>query len=119
MILNPPAGTSPDYSRSADFSILEAGLVAALALNVSDRVAVTIKVDGGAGPISPDPTKFATDPGAGGAVIAPTVGGGAGIEYFTLLNDFTVGIDLRFAMTLLSGYPIPSASATIPVKYTF
>ena len=90
-----------------------------LARGLSDRFALTFKVDGGAGPVTPDPRLFANDDGAGAGAVAPTIGGGVGFAYVTLLNDFSVGVDARFSMTLLSGASIPGLSATIPIKYTF
>lgn len=106
-------------TKPSDFAVLETGVAVGAAFFVSERVALTVKVDGGLAAVDPNPTRFASEEGASSAAFAPIVGGGLGVEYFTLLNDFSVGTDLRFAMVLLSGSAIPSASVSIPVKYTF
>ena len=123
-------GTNPITTRPNDFAVMEVGAAASLAVMMTDRLALTIKVDGGAGIVDPDPTKaacaapctgggkMASEPGAGKAAFAPIVGGGLGVEYFTLLNDFSVGLDARFAMVMLGG-AIPGLSISIPIKYTF
>jgi hypothetical protein len=107
-------------TKSNDFSVIEAGGEIGLGILATDRLAVTIKVDGGAGIVDPDPSKVAGDPCncAGAATFAPTFGAGAGIEFFTLLNDFSVGFTMRFQGVLVDGL-IPGASFTIPIKYTF
>lgn len=105
-------------TRSSDFAVMEAGVAAGFAYMVSDRLAVTAKLDGGAGIVDPNPKASASDTGAGGVSAGGLIGAGLGIEYFTLLNDFSVGLDLRYAQVLAGG-SIPSASVTIPIKYTF
>ncbi len=114
---------------SADYSVLQAGATIMGAYFLTDRIALTLKLDGGAGFVDPDPRLFAAEEGAGSSVFAPVVGGGIGVEYFTLLNDFSVGLDLRGALVLLSGStkangvsvggPIPAMSISVPIKYTF
>lgn len=124
-------------TKSSDYSVIETGLVGAVSFLVTERLAVAVKVDGGGGFVDPDPSTPAVHQppclegetqldngdlcsvaGAGGAAFAPTFGAGVGIEYFTLLNDFSVGITLRFQAILLDGM-IPAATATFPIKYTF
>lgn len=105
-------------TKSNDFSVIEAGGEVGLGFLMTDRLALTFKVDGGAGIVDPDPSTTAGEVGAGGAVFAPTFGVGLGIEFFTLLNDFSVGFTMRFQGVLVDGL-IPGASFTIPIKYTF
>lgn len=105
-------------TKSNDFSVIEAGVEADLAIMMSERVWLDVKLDGGAGIVDPDPSKVAGEEGAGAATFAPVFGVGVGVEYFTLLNDFSVGATLRFQGVLLDGM-IPGASITIPIKYTF
>jgi hypothetical protein len=101
-----------------DFAVYEAGLAVAFGYFVSERVALTLKVDGGAAIVTPDTTIAAAEPGAGGTAVGGMAGGGLGVEYFTLLNDFSVGLDLRFA-AIFHGGMIPSASISVPIRYTF
>lgn len=114
------SGTDPGdpTTKSNDYAVIQSGLQAALSILMTDRLALAFKLDGGAGIVDPDPTKTADDPSAGSATFAPVLGGGAGLEYFTLLNDFSVGVTLRFEAILLDGM-IPGATVTIPIKYTF
>jgi hypothetical protein len=112
-------GVEAISTRSSDFAVLETGVALAAAIFMSDRLALTVKADGGMAAVDPNPTLSAAEDGAGAAVFAPIFGGGLGLEYFTLLNDFSVGLDLRFAMVLISGASIPSASVSVPIKYTF
>jgi len=112
-------GSTMTGERSNDFGIMQVGAGLAFDYLVNDRLAVTVKADGGLAALDPDPSRFAADPAAGGATIGGIVGGGLGIEYFTLLNDFSVGFDARFAMVFGGGGSIPSMSLTVPVKYTF
>lgn len=106
-------------SKSADFAVLETGVALALSVFMSDRVALTVKADGGLAAVDPNPAVYSDSPDAGSAAFAPIFGGGLGVEYYTLLNDFSVGLDLRFAMVLVTGATIPSASVAVPIKYTF
>jgi hypothetical protein len=114
--------------KSADFAVVEIGIATAFAYHLTDRLALTIKADGGLASVDPTPVVPASTPGASSAAFSGMFGVGAGVEYFTLLNDFSVGLDLRFAMIFLSGtlennqavsYTVPAASISIPVKYTF
>lgn len=106
-------------TMASDFGIYELGLLAKFGFFLSPRVALNLAIDGGASFVDPDPTKAATEDGAGGAVFAPLFGAGLGVEYYTLLNDFSVGLDLRFAMAMVSGASIPGLSITLPIRYTF
>jgi hypothetical protein len=106
-------------TKSADFSVIEVGAALSFGYHVTDRVALTFKGDGGLAAVDPNPALAASEAGAASAAFAPTFGVGAGVEYFTLLNDFSVGLDLRFAMVLVTNATIPGASISVPVKYTF
>lgn len=101
-----------------DFAVYEAGLTIGFAYFVSERVALTVKADGGAAIVTPDTTIPASVAGAGGTAVGGVAGGGLGVEYFTLLNDFSVGVDLRFG-AIFHGGMIPSASVSVPIRYTF
>lgn len=111
--------TDPEATtKSNDFSVIEAGAEVGLGFLLTDRLALTFKADGGAGIVDPDPSTTAGVAGAGGATFATTFGVGLGIEFFTLLNDFSIGFTMRFQGVLVDGL-IPGASFTIPIKYTF
>lgn len=105
-------------TRSNDFSVIETGLQAAFSYLLTDRLGLVVKADGGAGLVDPDPTRYADDAKAGKAAFAPIFGVGTGLEYYTLLTDFSMGVTFRFEGVLLGGL-IPAASVTLPVKYTF
>jgi hypothetical protein len=106
-------------TMSQDFGIYELGLLAKFGFFLSPRVALNVAIDGGASFVDPDPTKAATEDGAGKSVFAPLFGAALGVEYYTLLNDFSIGLDLRFAMAMVSGASIPGLSITLPMRYTF
>ncbi|MCC7387024.1 MAG: adventurous gliding motility protein CglE [Deltaproteobacteria bacterium] len=106
-------------TKSADFAVLEAGVALAFAYLVSDRVAITVKGDVGLAAVDPTPALPAASPDAASAAFAPIFGVGAGVQYFTLLNDFSVGIDPRFTMVMISGYSIPGMTLSVPIRYTF
>jgi hypothetical protein len=113
-------------TKSADFSVYEAGVQVAISYLLNDRFALTARFDGGAGFLDPDPAKTADNSGAGGMAFAPVFGVGLGGDWYTLLNDFTVGLLVRFQGILTpagpnpgSGGLIPALAITIPVKYTF
>lgn len=103
----------------SDFGIMQVGAGVSLSYLVSERIAIVGKADGGMSAGLPNPLVEASATGAGGAAFGGIFGVGLGMEYFTLLNDFSVGLDVRFSMALLSGASIPGLGITIPVKYTF
>lgn len=106
-------------THSNDFSIFEAGLAATVSIMMTDRLALAIRVDGGLGATDPNPALWAEESADAGAFgFGAMFGAGVGVEYFTLLNGFTVGANLRFVGVLAEGM-IPGAAFTIPVKYNF
>lgn len=113
-------------SKPNDFNIIEAGASIEASIFVTPRFAITVKGDGGLAMLDPDPSKAAASgpdasdalDGAGGIGIGGIFGVGAGVEYFTLLNGFSVGLTLRFVGILADGF-IPGAAVSIPVKYNF
>ena len=113
---------SPSYAdlntRPNDFAVYEVGLAAHLGFMVASRWAINAKLYGGVGFVYPDPTKFATEMGASNAAIGAAFGACVGIEYFTLINDFSIGLDNCFEGAMAGGL-IPAASWRIPIKYTF
>jgi hypothetical protein len=106
-------------TKSNDYSIQELGAVIDLVFMVADRVGLTLKLHGGAGFVTPDPTLPASEPAAGGFIFAPVFGGQFGVELYTLLNDFSIGIQAGFVGAIAAGEFIPGLSGTIPIKYTF
>ena len=106
-------------TKSNDYSIQEAGAVIGLVFLVTDRLGITLKLHGGAGFVTPDPTLPAGEPNAGKFVFAPVFGGQFGLELYTLLTDFSIGIQGGFVGAIAAGEFIPGLSATIPIKYTF
>jgi hypothetical protein len=132
----PKAGAPDPTTKPANYTVTELGLLVTASIMMTDRVAISVRGDGGLGVLNPDPTKAAATldspcptaagqtngcniPGAGGAAFVPVFGAGVGVEYYTLLNDFTVGVLLRFQGVLASDGMIPAASITFPIKYTF
>ncbi|MFO0726783.1 MAG: adventurous gliding motility protein CglE [Myxococcota bacterium] len=109
-----PVGELP-----ADFGIMQLGAGISVSYLLSDRIAIVGKADGGMSAVLPNPLIPASVAGAGGAAFGGIFGVGLGMEYFTLLNDFSVGLDVRFSMAMLSGASIPGLGITVPVKYTF
>jgi hypothetical protein len=121
------AGQPDPSTKPADYSVSEVGLMVAASILTTDRFAITIRGDGGLGILDPDPTKAASTldtmpqnlPDAGKVAFVPVFGVGAGVEYYTLLNDFTIGALIRFQGVLAPGTLIPAMSITFPIKYTF
>jgi hypothetical protein len=113
-----PGDPDPN-TQSNDYSIQEAGAVLNFVFMVADRVGLTLKLHGGAGFVTPDPTLPAGEPDAGKFVFAPVFGGQFGVELYTLLNDFSIGIQAGFVGAIAAGEFIPGLSGTIPIKYTF
>jgi len=105
-------------TRPNDFAVYEIDLALHLGFMVASRWAMNVKLYGGVGFVYPDPTKSATEVGASNAAIGGAFGGCAGVEYFTLINDFSVGLDACFEGALAGGL-IPGVSGRIPIKYTF
>ena len=106
-------------TRPNDYAIYEAGLAAALSFLVHERIALTVKAGGGLGAAYANPYTFAGEAGSANAAIGAMFGGSLGVEYFTLLNDFSVGLDVRGAAAMISGNMIPNLAITVPIKYTF
>ena len=105
-------------ARPTDYAVYEVGLAAHLGFMAATRWAINVKLHGGVGFTSPHPTKLATEMGASDAAIGAAFGGCAGFEYFTLINDFSIGLDVCFEGAMAGGL-IPAASSRIPIKYTF
>ena len=106
-------------TRPNDFAVYELGLAVATSYLVHERVALTLKVNGGVGAAYANPYLIAGTAGSAGTAIGGFGGGSLGVEYFTLLNDFSVGLDIRGAAVFLSGGLIPNLTITAPIKYTF
>jgi hypothetical protein len=134
----PKAGQPDPTTKSSDYTVSEVGALVAASIMMNERVALIIRGDIGLAVLDPDPNKAASTldvpcpttmgalgtngcplPGAGGAEFTWQWGIGFGGEYYTLLNDFSVGLLLRFQGIMSTGGLIPAATITIPVKYTF
>lgn len=105
-------------TRANDFGVLTTGVGLSFGYLLSERIALTVKANGGLAIIGPDPAATAGEDAGGSSAFSGAVGGGLGMEYFTLLNDFSVGLDAQFTMIFAAG-GIPSLGLSIPVKYTF
>lgn len=102
----------------ADYAIGQFGAAVAASFFISDRSALTFKVDGGLARLAPDPAVPYDAEGAGKAVFSGYVAPGLGWELYTLLNDFSVGLDVRTLLVFHDGLA-PGLSITVPVRYTF
>ena len=75
------------------------------------------KAHGGIAILDPVPFEVQTD-GIALSVVAPTVGGGIGLKYMTLLTDFTIGFEATF--NYMIGPNVPALNiAPLVVRYTF
>jgi len=129
--LNDPSITQAELmTLPNDFAVYEAGIAVAVGIMVHERIAITVKVDGGLGAAYANPYTFAGKAGSADAGYGAIVGGSVGVEYFTLLNDFSVGLDLRGVgafirwerdsnPNVVNTSVIPATSITVPIKYTF
>lgn len=111
--------TGDFLTQSSDFGFFGGGLDVGFSYFLGERLALTLRGEGGMLMVSPDPLLSADQEGAGGSVAAPFFGGGLGVDFFTLLNDFSVGLFGRFITVMRSGDPIPGVSITVPIRYTF
>lgn len=105
-------------TRANDYAVLQTGVGLSFGYLLSERIALTVKAGGGLAILDPDPVATAGETAGGASAFSGAVGGGLGVEYFTLLNDFSVGLDLNFTMIFAAG-GIPSLGVSIPIKYTF
>jgi hypothetical protein len=122
------ADTSPGApdptTKSNDFAVYETGLAVHFGYLLTDRLALNVKADGGLAVLDPDPSLAAAnydgDPldQAGGIGVGGIFGVGLGVEWFTLLNGFSVGATARYVGILADGL-ISGVSVTFPVKYNF
>ena len=123
-------GDPDPTTKSADFSIMQAGLAASLGIRLDERLALNLKADGGLALLDPDPNRAAAArplpgtgmgapiDGAGGLGIGGIFGVGAGVEYYTMLDGFSVGLFARFIGVVGDSF-IPGLSVTVPIKYNF
>lgn len=110
----------------ADFEILQFGAAIDATFMTSERLGILVHGDGGISVVSPDPGTPATDPnqgifveGAGDAAIGGIFSGGAGVEYYTLLTGFSVGLTAAFYGVITSDDFIPGLGIYVPLKYNF
>jgi hypothetical protein len=106
-------------TQSADHAVYLGGAVLEAAFMLSDRFELSLEASGSLAVVDPDPVLSAGEPRAGDATFGPAIGGALAVRYFTLLDGFSVGLDLRFEMILLSGASIPGVQVAIPIRYTF
>jgi hypothetical protein len=82
-----------------------------------ERLAIELKAQGGIAIMDPVPLEAAVD-GIALSVVAPTVGGGLGLKYMTLLTDMTIGLEVTF--NYMIGPNVPALNvAPLAVRYTF
>ena len=141
-------GVNGGSTFANDYAVYEAGLNATLLFGVTERLWLTGRVNGGAifvdanpnvdfcgrnadsdgpSPVLPeDPTQeeieafqaACGDTDAGDLAIGGLVGASAGIEWYTLLDGFSVGLEVRFHAMLVDGF-IPGLAIPATLRYTF
>jgi hypothetical protein len=117
------AGEVDPTTKPNDFAAFQAGAAVHFGYLLTDRLALNVKADGGLAVLDPNPALAASTgrdslPDAGAAGIGGFFGVGLGVEWFTLLNGFSVGATARFVGILADGM-IPGITVTVPVKYNF
>ena len=116
-LLDDPSCLRTISSKSSDYAVYETGAEIEAAFMLTDRIALTIEASGALAVLLPDPRYYADDSRAGGLALAPAVGGALGVQYETLLEELTIGLELRFEMILLEGARIPAISMAVPVRF--
>ena len=131
-----------------DYAIYEAGLNIGLSFMVSERLALTGKLSGGAvfidanpnvdycganadsdGPspiLDVDPTVVEVEAfrdacgnsGAGDLAVGALFAGAVGVEWYTLLNGFSVGLEVRYHGLLVDGF-FSGVAIPATLRYTF
>lgn len=86
-------------------------------IRVWERLAIEVKLLGGIAIMDPVPLEVQTD-GVALSVVAPTVGGGLGLKYMTLLTDFTIGFEATFNYMIGPNVPALNISPLV-ARYTF
>ena len=112
-------GPDEAQTRPADFTIAQTGLALKFGFFPWRRVAINLLGEGGAAFVAPDPFASATSAEGGRTNVGLFFGLGPGIEYFTLLPGFSIGLEARFTGTIASSEFIPGISITAPLKYNF
>ncbi len=111
-------GDDAASTYSNDYGAYEASLNLSAIFMVTDRLAVTGKVNGGVAFIDVNPTVDSADPDAGNLAIGGLFGVSGGVEWYTLLNGFSVGLQVRFQGLLVDGF-IPGIAIPATLRYTF
>ena len=126
-----------------DYAAYEAGLNVSLVFMVAEQLSVTAKLNGGAVFVDSNPNvdycgvggvdeqaspslptdadtlrELCGDTDAGNLAIGGLFGASAGIEWYTLLNGFSVGVQIRFQGLLVDGF-IPGIAIPATLRYTF
>ena len=116
-------------STPQDFEMLQFGAAVDYTYLLSERLGLQFHGDGGIVLLGPDPASPAetvTGPqtsensefNPGGRAIAGVFSAGLGVEYYTLLNGFSVGLTTSFYGVLAEEF-IPGLAIFVPIKYNF
>ena len=105
-------------TRVSDFAMYAVSPEVSLGWLLTSRLAWNYTVGAGVAFIDPDPFQYAANVGATELATAMLFSGATGLEYFTRLQGFSIGIEARFLAVQANSF-IPGMSISVPVKYNF
>jgi hypothetical protein len=108
---------SPDKNAVRDFAWTDVQTGPVVWIKVWDRLAIEVKVLGGVSILDPVPI----DPIIDNRVVNvfnPSVGGGVGLKYFTLLTNVVLGFEATFNFMIGANVPVLNVSPLV-IRYTF
>jgi len=119
------------FTFPSDVEFLQFGAALDYTYFLNERLGLKFHGDGGLALVSPNPdvalalgggVSVSTpnpEDGAGARQVGGVFSGGFGIEYYTRLNGFAIGLNTAFYGVLNSESFIPGLGIYVPLKYTF
>jgi len=109
--------TANQAARIRDFAWTDIQTGPVVWIKVWDRLAIELKVVGGISLLDPVPI----EPDVDGRIVNavnPSIGGGVGLKYFTLLTNVVLGFEATFSYLIGVNVPVLSVSPLV-IRYTF
>lgn len=118
------------FTFPSDVEFLQFGAAVDYTYFFTERLGLKVHGDGGIALVSPNPdvalglgavsvTTPNPEEGAGARQVGVAFSGGLGIEYYTRLNGFAVGLNTAFYGVANDVSFIPGLGIYVPLKYTF
>ncbi|MEM6367912.1 MAG: adventurous gliding motility protein CglE [Myxococcota bacterium] len=125
------ASTESAFTFPADVEFMQLGAALDYTYFFTERFGLKVHGDGGLGLVSPNPdiarglggsisvTRPNDADGSGARQVGVVFSGGLGVEYYTRLNGFAVGLSTAFYGVVNDVSFIPGLGIYVPLKYTF